>query len=387
MLWILPLLMVLPPVADWLYLRRHARMFRYRKILVAAVTVCDLMPLLFMGLFRFGNDDSTRGMLAVMWIFYAYLLLTLPRIAFYIVRLFGRSRPVKILAVAAAALVVAVLIQGATTGRHTLRVEHVTIRSDRLPKSFENFRIAFFSDLHVGTLIRPEAELDALIDTLNALRPDVVLFGGDLVNLRYTELGTMIMHRLSGIRSRYGTFSVIGNHDTGVYVRDTLRLPPEVNTAELIRREEAMGWCVLDNRTVYLRRDNDSIALSGITYDRHLNRQRHDRRLPDFDFGNTYRDVPATVFNITVSHIPQLWDDILDAGYGDLTLSGHVHGMQCRIRLFGHAYSPAQWLYKRWSGRYDEEHRTLYINDGIGCVGYPMRLGVKPEITLIELQR
>ena len=116
MMWTLFLLLLLPPVADWLYLRRHARTFRYRKILVAAVTVCDLMPLLFMGLFRFGNDDSTRGMLAVMWIFYAYLLLTLPRIAFYIVRLFGRSRPVKIIAVAAGALVVAVLIQAVRIG-------------------------------------------------------------------------------------------------------------------------------------------------------------------------------------------------------------------------------------------------------------------------------
>ena len=164
-------------------------------------------------------------------------------------------------------------------------------------------------------------------------------------------------------------------------------MPPQTNTAELIRKEEAMGWCVLDNRTVYLRCGGDSISLSGITCDRRLNRQRHDRRLPDFDFGSTYRDVPASVFNITVSHIPQLWDEILDAGYGDLTLSGHVHGMQCKIRLFGRSYSPAQWMYERWSGRYEERGRTLYINDGIGCVGYPMRLGVKPEITLIELQR
>lgn len=386
-MWTLFLLLLLPPVADWLYLRHHARTFRYRKILLGAVTVCDLMPLLFVVLFRFCGDSSTQDMLAVMWLFYVYLLLTLPRMAFYAVRLFGRNRLARILSLAAAILVVILLIQGATVGRRTLRVEHVTIHSERLPQSFDGFRIAFFSDLHIGTLIRPEAELDALIDTLNALRPDIVLFGGDLVNLRHTELDTAAMRRLSGIRSRYGTCSVIGNHDTGAYIRDTLRMPPQTNTAELIRKEEAMGWCVLDNRTVYLRCGGDSISLSGITCDRRLNRQRHDRRLPDFDFGSTYRDVPASVFNITVSHIPQLWDEILDAGYGDLTLSGHVHGMQCKIRLFGRSFSPAQWMYERWSGRYEERGRTLYINDGIGCVGYPMRLGVKPEITLIELQR
>lgn len=387
MMWILLFLLLLPPVADWLYLRHHARTLGCRRILSVAVAVCDLLPLLLMLLFRFGSDNSTRSMLAAMWIFYVYLLLTLPRIAFYAVRLFGRNRLVKILSLVAAGLVAAVLIQGATTGRHTLRVEHVTIRSERLPQTFDGFRIAFFSDLHIGTLIRPEAEIDALIDTLNALQPDVVLFGGDLVNLRYTELDSTVLYRLSRIRSRCGTFSVIGNHDTGVYVRDTLRLPPEINTAELIRRQETMGWCVLDNRTVYLRCGGDSISLSGITYDRHLRKQRHDQELPGFDFGDTYRDIPTSTYNITVSHIPQLWDEILDAGYGDLTLSGHVHGMQCKIRLFGRAFSPAQWLYKRWSGRYDERGRTLYINDGIGCVGYPMRLGIRPEITLIELQR
>ena len=105
------------------------------------------------------------------------------------------------------------------------------------------------------------------------------------------------------------------------------------------------------------------------------------------DLSGAYRGVPDSLYNITAVHIPQLWGQIADAGYGDLTLAGHVHSMQIKLRLFGRAFSPAQLLYTRWSGRYDEGGRTLYINDGTGYVVFPMRLGAYPEITLITLRR
>lgn len=93
-------------------------------------------------------------------------------------------------------------------------------------------------------------------------------------------------------------------------------------------------------------------------------------------------------FNITLAHVPQLWEQITTAGYGDLTLSGHVHAMQLKIRFSGRGWSPASWLYEHWSGRYDnDDGRTLYINDGTGYVGYPMRLGARPEITLLTLKQ
>jgi len=244
------------------------------------------------------------------------------------------------------------------SGRRTLAVHRVTLRSDRLPEAFDGLRIAQFTDLHIGTLVDPDREMRALVDSLNALRPDLVIFCGDLVNIRYTELDSTAMRLLGGIRSRYGTFSITGNHDTGNYVRDTLSLPPATNIAALVERQRAMGWRVLDNETVYLRRGDDSIALSGISYDRSLARQRHDRTLPGYDFGTTYRDVPQELYNITAAHIPQLWEQILDAGYGDLTLSGHVHSMQCKIRLFGRAFSPAQLMYRHWSGPYEKQGRT-----------------------------
>ena len=387
MMWMPLFLILLPLAADGWYFRRHRKAYRYRNLLLTLVAAGDLLPLAGIVLFWLVKDNTSGVVTAAMWIFFAYLLLTLPRMAYYAVRTFGKGRATRILAPIAALGMAGALIHGAVSGRRTLAVHRVTLRSDRLPEAFDGLRIAQFTDLHIGTLVDPDREMRALVDSLNALRPDLVIFCGDLVNIRYTELDSTAMRLLGGIRSRYGTFSITGNHDTGNYVRDTLSLPPATNIAALVERQRAMGWRVLDNETVYLRRGDDSIALSGISYDRSLARQRHDRTLPGYDFGTTYCDVPQELYNITAAHIPQLWEQILDAGYGDLTLSGHVHSMQCKIRLFGRAFSPAQLMYSHWSGPYEKQGRTLYVNDGIGYVGFPMRIGANPEITLFELRR
>lgn len=378
MMWMPLFLILLPLAADGWHFRRHRKAYRYRNLLLTLVAAGDLLPLAGIVLFWLVKDNTGGVVRAAMWIFFAYLLLTLPRMAYYAVRAFGKGRATRILAPIAALGMAGVLIHGAVSGRSTLAVHRVTLRSDRLPEAFDGLRIAQFTDLHIGTLVDPDREMRALVDSLNALRPDLVIFCGDLVNIRYTELDSTAMRLLGGIRSRYGTFSITGNHDTGNYVRDTLSLPPATNIAALVERQRAMGWRVLDNETVYLRRGDDSIALSGISYD---------RTLPGYDFGTTYRDVPQDLYNITAAHIPQLWEQILDAGYGDLTLSGHVHSMQCKIRLFGRAFSPAQLMYRHWSGPYEKQGRTLYVNDGIGYVGFPMRIGANPEITLFELRR
>ena len=271
--------------------------------LLTLVAAGDLLPLAGIVLFWLVKDNTGGLVTAAMWIFFAYLLLTLPRMAYYAVRAFGKGRATRILAPIAALGMAGVLIHGAVSGRSTLAVHRVTLRSDRLPEAFDGLRIAQFTDLHIGTLVDPDREMRALVDSLNALRPDLVIFCGDLVNIRCTELDSTAMRLLGGIRSRYGTFSITGNHDTGNYVRDTLSLPPATNIAALVERQRAMGWRVLDNETVYLRRGDDSIALSGISYDRSLARQRHDRTLPGYDFGTTYRDVPQDLYNITAAFI------------------------------------------------------------------------------------
>ena len=144
---------------------------------------------------------------------------------------------------------------------------------------------------------------------------------------------------------------------------------------------------MLEDTTAYLRRVTDSISLTGISFDPALRERRHDRHLPADKLPAIYAGVPDSLYNITLIHIPQLWEQITALGYGDLTLSGHVHSMQMKIRPWGRGWSPAVWLYERWSGRYDNGRHTLYINDGTGYVAYPMRLGAWPEVTLFTLKR
>ena len=131
-------------------------------------------------------------------------------------------------------------------------MNEVEIRTAALPAAFDGFRIVQFSDLHIGTLVRPEREMNRLVDTINALRPDLVVFSGDLVNIRYTELDQPAREILGAIRAPFGVVSTLGNHDVGIYVKDTVALPPEVNTARLIGLQREMGWNMLLDSTVYL---------------------------------------------------------------------------------------------------------------------------------------
>lgn len=343
----------------------------------------DALPVVVALVSFASRDNDTPFMTFAMWTFYAWMLTVPPRLVFYLFNLLRLYRTGLV-----AGLCLAVLFfWGATAGRTTIVINRTEVCSPHIPASFDGFRIVQISDIHLGTIVRPERELRRLVDSINALRPDLVAFCGDLVNIRSSELNARVRRILGGIEAPCGVFSVTGNHDVGVYIKDTVALPAEVSLAQVVERQQTMGWEVLQDTTRYLVRGGDSLSLSGLSFDPALRKKRHDRTLPPANLAKTFRGVPDSLFNITVVHLPQLWPQITAAGYGDVTLSGHVHSMQMKIRLFGRAFSPAQWFYKRWSGRYDENGRILYINDGTGYVVYPMRLGAYPEITLITLRR
>lgn len=385
MLFAIITLMALGSIAaDFLRWRRLRRTLPGRhRLFVAYVTLTDLLLPAVVISGAVVGDNTTPFMAFAMWMFWAWMVTVLPRMIYYLFELLRLPR----MGVAAALAVAGVLVWGATAGRTTLHVSRVEVCSEKLPAAFDGFRIVQLSDIHVGTLVRPEHELRRLVDSVNAFRPDLVVFTGDLVNVRYTELTGQVRRLLGGLHAPYGVFSVTGNHDVGAYIKDTVALPPAENLRRLIAAEEAMGWRVLQDTTICLHRGGDSIALSGIAFDPALRKQRHDSELPPARLDEVYRGVPASLYNITAVHLPQLWEQIAASGYGDLTLAGHVHAMQMKVRLFGRYYSPARWLYTRWSGRYDDGERVLYINDGTGYVAYPMRLGAWPEITLITLRR
>lgn len=377
----IPLLGLTAIVADIIHYH-HLRRRKPGPHLFAALwyALTDAIPVAITAAGFLLNDNSTLFMSLTMCGLWFWMATVLPRLTVYFFDVLRLRRTGRVLAICLAA----VLVWGATLGRTTIRVNRVEICSERLPVGFDGMRIVQLSDIHLGTLVCPKRELTRIADKVNALDPELVVFTGDLVNIRFTELDRRMVRLLQRIEAP--VVSVTGNHDVGAYIKDTLSLTPEANLTALIAAQRAMGWRVLDDETVYLHRDGDSISLSGISYDPDIQKRRHDNDIEASNLDAVYRDVPDSLFNITAVHLPQLWDQIRKAGYGDLTLAGHVHSMQMKIDLFGWRWSPAAWIYDRWSGRYDVDGRTLYINDGTGYVAYPMRLGAWPEVTLFTLR-
>ena len=209
-----------------------------------------------------------------------------------------------------------------------------------------------------------------------------MLFGGDIINLHQSELTNGIVSLLSTIKGRDGAFMALGNHDTGAYINNsTIELRNE-NIAALTQKMNGAGWQVLRDSTVYIERGCDSIAITGIDFSEELLRYKHSMdAVNGINVERIYNNVPPKLFNITISHLPQLWNVLSESGNSDLTLSGHIHSMQ--MKFFG--FSPARFMYEYWSGLYDNGKGKLYINDGIGCVGFIARFGARPEITVIEL--
>lgn len=375
--------------ADWLAYRRYLRPMGCawsRRILGLLLVGANLLPYVavaMMWLFELPN------MVPMMWLLTIYTELSLSRLALYAGILLLKNKYAKwIVGISLCTIVAWVLIVGVVRTRKDLTVRRVEIASSRLPEAFDGYRIVFFSDLHIGSLTSAERMCRTVAERINSLDADLVVFGGDLVNARYDELTPALASLLGKIEARDGVVAVLGNHDTGVYVRDTVALPIEENTRLLKCRIEAMGWRVMNDETEHLLRGNDTITLTGIGFSRELLEHRHSASVADsLDLRPIYRGVLRDKFNISISHMPQLWRKIAELGYGDLVLSGHVHAMQIKGRVGGCEFSPAQLMYKEWSGLYTMPESHLYITDGVGSVGFHLRIGAPPELSELILRR
>lgn len=362
------------------FYRRRRRKNPASRTLIAWIVVTDALPVISSVISALSRDNGTELMYAYMWLFWGWIITVLPRLAFYVFNFIHLRRT----GYAVAGALVLFFLWGTTWGRTRIHVNRVEICSERIPEAFDGYRFVQITDTHVGTLVRPGRELTRLADSVNALRPDAVFFTGDLVNIRAEELDERVMALLRRIEGP--VWSVTGNHDVGTYIKDSVRFPAADEARKVVARQRSIGWNVLEDTTVYLRRGADSISLTGLSFDPALRERRHDRDLPGTAIPSAYNGIPDSLYNITLVHIPQLWEQIVEAGYGDLTLVGHVHSMQFKIRPWGRGWSPAEWIYKHWSGRYDTGRHTLYVNDGTGYVAYPMRLGAWPEVTLFTLR-
>ena len=373
---------------DWVAYKRYvvpSGCVYWKWVAITLIVVANILPYIAVAMMWLCDMPT---MVPMMWLLTIYTILSLSRLALYAGLLVIKNRYAKwIVGLLLCTIVAWVLIVGVVHTRKELTVKSAEIVSARLPQAFDGYRIAFFSDLHIGSMTSVREMCENLVSKINGLDADLVIFGGDLVNARYDELTSELSSVLQGLKSRDGVVAVLGNHDTGVYVRDTVALPIEENTRLLIERIEAMGWRVANDKTELLVRGEYTITLTGIGFSRELLEHRHSADVAEsLDLRPIYDTVPSDKFNITVSHMPQLWRKVSALGYGDLVLSGHVHAMQIKGRIGDYEFSPAQLMYREWSGLYKEQTSYLYITDGVGSVGFHLRIGAPPEITLLTLR-
>ena len=332
----------------------------------------------------YGNDDAMQHLI---WALYVYWSVYIPKYVFFIFdaaaaipHLFRRRRWHWLSGIGAgvAAVVFAALWWGARVGRFRLDVKEICVDIPGLPAELRGARIVQISDWHVGSYGRDTTFVARTVDVINALRPDAVVFTGDIVNRHSDELRPF-MAPLSRLHAPLGVYSIMGNHDYGDYYRWPSEEAHRADADSLRVMQRRMGWRMLDNEAVALSAPSGRLILMGV---------ENIGEPPFTTRGDLRRAYPALADSfpkILLSHNPRHWTDSIsgnpDANIA-LTLSGHTRAMQMRIGNF----SPAAWRYPTWGGLYDDGagHR-LYVNTGLGTVGLPMRIGATPEITVITL--
>ncbi len=273
------------------------------------------------------------------------------------------------------------ILWGIWKGKYNFTVERLVLHFPNLPGAFHGTRILQISDFHIGSFYGNPQQVERAVELINAEDADYILFTGDIVNNKATELEEF-MTVLSELKARKGKYSILGNHDYGDYYQWGSKEEQQLNMEHLYTLHEKMGFRLLRNESVQLLEENQELALIGV----------ENWGLPPFpqygDLEKAMRKVKDTHFKILMSHDPSHWDaEVLGKKDIDLTLSGHTHGMQFAIRIPGWRWSPVSMKYRRWGGLYTEGRQKLYVNIGIGFIGFPGRVGTPPEITVIELRR
>lgn len=271
------------------------------------------------------------------------------------------------------------LIWGMMYGAYQYTVRKAKVSVSGLPDEFRNFRIVHISDLHTGSFHTKEP-LQKAVKMINDLKPDLICFTGDLVNDRHVELKPHI-ETLKGLNSNHGVYSVLGNHDYGDYYRWPSEEEKHDNLQKLIAMQKEMGWKLLIDEHDYIEVNGKKLAIAGV--------QNWSGRAGFQRYGNldkAIKGMSGSFFNMLLSHDPSHWrNEVLKHEHIHLTLSGHTHGMQFGIEVPGWKWSPARYFYKEWAGLYAEGKQKIYVNRGLGFIGYPGRVGILPEITIIEL--
>ena len=391
-MFLLIALLIINAAVDWYILWqinhrcRHTVFWRRLHLSSAIILACTLIAVILIP--TRGGDNAT--LLTKMWLLFSYLTVYVSKMTAVIFdliasvpRLFNRRR-IKVITIAGifvACMLFAAMWWGALFNRFNIDNREVTVEITDLPAEFDGYRIVQFSDLHTGTYGNDTAYVGRLVDNINALHPDLIVFTGDIVNRESAEM-VPFEPVLSRLQAPDGVLAILGNHDYGDYKNWPSPLHKSANMESLFNSYRRTGIKMLRDTTVYLSRGGDSIAIIGVE-------NIGDPPFPTYgSLRQAYPDLSDQRVKILLSHNPAHWCDSIrdnDDVAVDLTLSGHTHAMQ--IEMAG--ISPSALIYETWGGLYadNHEHHQLYVNIGEGCVGFPMRLGATPEVTVLTLRR
>ena len=293
-----------------------------------------------------------------------------------------RRRFVSQIALGVAAIPFASFLYGITIGKYNFKVIKQTLFFPDLPEAFDGTTITHISDVHSGSFDDAD-KIQYAIDLINEQNSDLVLFTGDIVNTHATEMDPWI-ETFKGIHNpKFGKFSILGNHDYGEYVDWNSKAEKQANFEAIKDLHRKIDFKLLLNEHVKIENSNQELVIVGVENWGRKFGERGDLNLASQ--GLTKED-----FKIVMSHDPSHWDEKIqhDEKHYHLTLSGHTHGFQFGIEIPGwFKWSPVQYVYKQWAGLYENVGRYVYVNRGFGFHAYPGRVGIMPEITVIELKK
>lgn len=280
-----------------------------------------------------------------------------------------------------AAALFLLILYGIVYGRFHFKKEKVLLGHDQLPEIFDGLRIAHISDLHIGSWLGHQNKLQRAVDMINQAKPDLIVFTGDLFNNYYEEI-SHFHNILKQLEAPMGKFAVLGNHDYGDYFHWPAKEDYLDNFQGIKSAYRALGFHLLLNEGILICRADKCIGLAGI----------ENWGLPPFhqygDLNRALSQLDSADFNILLSHDPSHWrQQVLETNRVHLTLSGHTHAMQFGIYTSRFKWSPVKIKYAEWGGLYKEGSQYLYVNKGLGYIGFPGRVGIRPEITLITLTK
>ena len=355
------------------------------------IAVCLLLP----------RRDAEAGISFQMWGIYSYLSLLIPKIIFCLFSLAGlvpaiwKGRTLRLgkwVGLPLSIIIFLTMWWGAMVTRNNIDIVNVEFSSPKLPAAFDGYRIVQISDLHTGTWGNDTRFIERLVDSVNAQKPDLILFTGDIVNRQSAELAPFL-GVLSRLHARDGVYSVLGNHDYGDYVDWPSAEEKRANLQLLKDWQRQIGWKLLNNSHTQIISEGDTIQLIGV---------ENWGEPPFHQYGHLIEAYPISRdsicnlndnrFKILMTHNPEHWRmEVSKISNIDLTLSGHTHAMQTEFKIGNWKWSPAVMRYPLWGGMYTTDNpqgepMSIYVNIGAGEVGMPFRIGATPEVTVITLR-